>query len=105
MKDRNNASGPVAARPASLGDALLWPRDLTGRCARVVAIGSRRLLVENHTGILELTETCVRLNTRCGPITVTGRSLRLCEARRGAAIIRGAVQTIALPSEGGACPR
>ena len=82
-------------------DALEWPRDLAGRCARATAIGSNRLLVENYTSILELTDTRVRLATGTGPITVTGRGLTLCDARRGALIIRGELQQVDLPCPGG----
>lgn len=84
------------ARPS---EALLWPRDLAGRSARVTAIGSRRLLVENHTGILEVSETRVRLDTGCGPITVAGRGLTLSDARRCALIIRGDIERVELPCE------
>ena len=106
---KNNRTAPKQgarkrphARPVA--GALLWTRDISGRCARTVAIGSNRLLVENHTGILELTEGCIRLGTRCGPITVTGEGLSLCEARRGCVIILGTLHGIELPPEGGAGP-
>lgn len=85
-------------------DALVWPQDLSGRCARATMIGSRRLLVENHTGILELTDARIRLNTGCGPITVTGRGLTLCDARRNALIVKGELQRVDLPCEGGSDP-
>lgn len=81
-------------------DALVWSRDLTGRSARVTAIGSNRLLVENHTGILELTDCRVRLGTGCGPITVTGVGLALCDARKGALIVQGSIRRVELPCEG-----
>ena len=90
-----------AGRPRAMTGALLWPRDLSGRCARTIAIGSRQLLIENHTGIAELTEERIRLNTHCGFITVTGHGLSLCEARTGCVIIRGELESIALPPEGG----
>ena len=90
-------------RPAQPG-ALEWPRDLAGGCARATAIGANRLLVENYTGILELTDTRVRLATGQGPMTVTGRGLALCEARRGALIVKGALQRVDLPCEGGDVP-
>lgn len=82
-------------------DALTWTEDLLGRCARVTAIGSRRLLVENHTGLLELNEDRVRLNTGCGPIVISGEALRLCEARPRAMIVTGLIRAITLPCEGG----
>ena len=60
--------------------ALEWPRDLAGGCARATAIGANRLLVENYTGILELTDTRVRLNTGLRPHH---------RHRRGPAAVRG----------------
>ena len=85
-------------------DALAWADDLLGHCARVTALGSRRILVENHTGILELTEDRVRLSTGCGPITIAGRSLSLCDVRKNALIVRGEIERVDLPPEGGGRP-
>lgn len=93
-------SSPRRAR----ADALVWPRDLAGACARVTAIGSDRLLVENHTGILELTGTRVRLCSGAGPITITGEGLSLCQARPGALIVKGRIRRVELPCEGGDGP-
>ena len=85
-------------------DALLWSRDLSGQCARVMAVGSDRLLVENHTRILELTDTRVTLCTGSGPLTVTGRGLQLREVRPGALIVQGELHRVDLPCEGGGRP-
>ena len=104
MKDRRTApeqNRHQKSRSHSTSNALLWPRDLSGRCARTIAIGSQRLLVENHRGIIEFTEERIRLATHCGPITVSGHGLSLCEARRGCVIIRGELHEIELPPEGG----
>lgn len=105
MNAKRNASTPhrrsiFHARLSDPPDALVWSQDLAGRRARVTAIGSNRLLVENHTGLMELTDCRVRLNTGCGPLTVLGRDLSLCEARQNALIIRGSILNIELPCEG-----
>ena len=85
-------------------DALAWAGDLLGHCARLTALGSRRMLVENHTGILELSEDCIRLSTGCGPITIAGRGLSLADVRRDALIVRGEIERVDLPPEGGGLP-
>ena len=97
------ASGFPKPRPIHIkrSGALLWSDDLMGRCARVTAIGSGRLLVENHTGLLELTDTRVRLNTGGGVLTVTGEGLRLCEARPRTMIVTGGIKRVDLPCQGG----
>ena len=55
--------------------AMEWAEDLVGGCARATAVGSRSLLLENITGILEFTPERVRLDTRRGPICVAGANL------------------------------
>lgn len=86
-------------------DALTWLSDVTGRCARLTALGASRLLVENHRGIISLGDTRVTLDTGDGPVTVTGENLRLCQVRRGALIVEGTLRQVCLPCEGGDDPR
>ena len=88
-------------RPVKMSaPAIEWVRDISGRSARTTAIGSRRLLVENHTGILDFSDTSVILGTGCGPITVNGSRLSLTDVRRGTLIIRGEIRQVLLPCEG-----
>ena len=87
------------SRPAP--KALEWAEDVTGRCARVTAIGDRSLLVENHTGILSFADDEIRLDTRGGPLRVSGSALSLCDVRPGAMIIRGSIRRVELPCRGG----
>lgn len=84
--------------------ALEWVRDATGRCARVTAVGGNSLLVENYTGIGDISDCRIRLNTRSGPLCVTGAALSLHDMRPGALIIRGSIRRIELPCEGGDAP-
>lgn len=103
MKDKRTAGGfpRRTPLPKPRPDALIWPEDLLGRCARITAIGSHRLLVENHTGLTCLTETEIRLDTGCGPIAIFGEGLSLCDARPRAVIVSGQIRRIELPLEGG----
>lgn len=86
----------------STAPALEWAEDISGRCARITAVGSRSLLVENHTGLRDYSETKVCLNSRSGQICVTGSALTLCDVRPGALIVRGHISRVELPCEGGA---
>lgn len=81
--------------------ALEWIRDVSGRAARATAVGSRRLLIENHRGILDFTDECVRLSTTNGPLCVHGSGLTLCEVRRASLIVQGCIQQVDLPPERG----
>ena len=84
--------------------ALEWVEDAAGQCARATVVGSRSLLVENHTGILDFTAERVRLGTARGPLCVTGSGLTLRDVRPGALIVRGSIARVELPCAGGDAP-
>ena len=67
--------------------SLGLPEDATSDCARVTLSGQSAALVEGQHGVIELTESCVRLRTGRGVLTVQGAGedhrAVLC-ARRGA---------------------
>lgn len=82
--------------------ALEWFSELSGRAVRATAVGSRRLLIENHTGIRDFTEETVRLSTAAGSMCVHGQNLTLCEVRKNALIVHGCIRQVELPEDGGA---
>ena len=102
MKDNNRKiKMPKARKPSHpAAPALEWLSDISGRAARATAIGSRRILIENHTGILDFTDDQVRLSTASGPLCVYGQDLTLCEVRENALIVHGIIRRVDLP-EGG----
>ena len=81
--------------------ALDWISDAAGRCARVTAIGSHQVLIENLTAILELSDDLIRVDTGCGPLCVCGSALSLGEARTGSILVRGNIHRVELPCKGG----
>lgn len=80
--------------------ALEWTEDLSGACARITATGSRSLRVENHTGVLDLSDTRVVVGSRQGALCVEGRDLLLCDVRPDALVIRGEIARIEFPCGG-----
>lgn len=93
---------PRPQRPQHEGvPALEWVREVSGKTARVTAVGSRRLLVENHTGIQTFTDDTVCLSTACGPLSICGCGLSLCEVRENALIVQGCIRRVDLPEDGG----
>lgn len=82
--------------------ALEWLSDVSGRAARATAIGSRRLLIENHTGIQHYSDNCVCLQTARGVMRIHGSSLSLNEVRPGALIVHGSIRMLEFPDEGDA---
>ncbi len=101
-ENRRKASIPKAHRPNHPGvPALEWLSDISGRAARATAIGSRRILIENHTGIQDFTDECVQLSTAAGQLCIHGRNLSLYEVRENALIVHGVIRQVNLPEDGG----
>ena len=93
---------PKARKPSHpAAPALEWLSDISGLAARTTAIGSRRILIENHTGIQDFTDEQVRLFTAAGPLCIHGRNLTLCEVRENALIVHGCIRQVDLPEDGG----
>ena len=95
-KARERQARSRAGRPVL--EALSRPEDASGRAVRLTAIGSSRLLVENHLGLAELTESRVRLATPEGMLAVSGEGLTLTDVRRGALCVSGVIRQIELPA-------
>jgi len=104
MKDHSDRlKMPKPHRPAHPGvPALEWLGDVTGRSVRITAVGCRRILIENHTGVQSFTEELVCLSTAGGPLRVHGHELELCEVRRNALIVHGRICRVDMPESGGA---
>lgn len=60
----------------ALAERLELPREALGSLL-VTAVGRRRLLVENHRGIVQYSEVCVRLRSEEGEFSVFGDALRI----------------------------
>ena len=95
---KKNISRP--SRRASPG-AIEWQGALQSGAARVTVLGSKRLLVENHTGLIEFTANVIRLNSAGGAIAIEGKNLSISDMRRQQLIIHGQISRVLLPEEGG----
>jgi sporulation protein YqfC len=77
--------------------AMEWLEEAAGALPRLMLAGGRRAMIENHTGILEFTPSCVRLMTRQGVLAIHGEALLLTQIRPDALTVRGEIQSIELP--------
>ena len=77
--------------------AMEWLEEAAGALPRLMLAGGRRAMIENHTGILEFTPSCVRLMTRQGVLAIHGTALLLTQIRPDALTVRGEIQSIELP--------
>ena len=63
---------PVAER---LTEALDLPKDIVLNLPRLIFTGNRELYIENYRGIVEYSDTVIRLNTSECMVKVTGTGL------------------------------
>ena len=59
-------------------------------------VGDRRILVENHRGVIEYAHEKISVRLRCGILTVCGTNLELARMTKELLIIAGAVDSVAL---------
>ena len=77
--------------------ALELPQDALPGEPRVVLSGCGSALVENVSGVSELTPQCVRLRLPGGEVALFGSGLALRDARPGAVYVTGRISRLELP--------
>ncbi len=87
---------PVRARRSAF-PAMEWLEEAAGALPRLMLAGGRRAMIENHTGILEFSPSCVRLMTRQGVLCIRGEALLLTQIRPDALTVRGEIHMIEMP--------
>ena len=70
--------------------------DLVGGLPRLELTGGSRLLIEDHRGILEYTDTVLRVALRRGTITVVGEELQLTALTLRELAVSGRIRSIEL---------
>ena len=87
-------------RHKSIWERIAEQTDLPGESfpgeSVVELVGDRRVLIENHRGVIEygIERICIRL--RCGVLTVCGNQLELARMTRELLVITGTVNCVSL---------
>ena len=79
--------------------ALELPGDALPGQPRLLLEGRFLALIENVTGVLELTDTRVLLSLRGGRVAVEGQGLSLKDARPGSVRLTGAIRRLDLDGD------
>ncbi|HHZ19078.1 MAG TPA: sporulation protein YqfC [Firmicutes bacterium] len=77
-----------------LADLLDLPRDVVLDLPRIILTGNRRLVVENHKGVIEYTSELLRLNTAKGELRIRGEGLVLPAIFREEVWVEGRLQQL-----------
>lgn len=81
----------------NLSQRLALPGDLLTAAPRIEIIGQQELSMEPHEGLLEYSETEIRIKSRIGPICIVGQNMRIRLMNQGRIEIIGALSGVQLP--------
>ncbi len=81
-----------------LASAASMPKDVVLGAAVITILGGREVCIENYRGIIEYTDTLVRVQTKEGQIRLTGRRLQIEYYTNDEMKITGAIHDLELIS-------
>lgn len=79
--------------PELLAEKLDLPPEALGSLL-VTAVGRRRMLIENHGGIAQYCDVCLRLNAAEGCLSVYGEGIRIRILGRNTLAIEGDIRSL-----------
>lgn len=56
--------------------------------------GSKRILIENHCGVLEYTDNLICVKVKCGQVCICGADLKLAMMSRERLVIFGQIEAV-----------
>lgn len=94
--DKAGLSAKFRQVEGSLADILELPPDVVLDLPRLTVIGNRRVVVQNHRGIIAYTPHQVRVGATGGEVEITGVELQLEAIRSEELIVKGRIGQISL---------
>ncbi|HIU56343.1 MAG TPA: sporulation protein YqfC [Candidatus Ornithomonoglobus merdipullorum] len=72
-----------------IADTMRMPKDVVMDLPRVSVCGDREIYIENHKGLVEYTDSDIRIKMRGGIMRVSGVSLRIIVMEYDRIVING----------------
>ena len=86
--------GKLKAAARALSDRLQLPEDVLLGAAKIVVTAGRKVLIENHKGILEYTPEHIVVNLGKGKLSLLGQGFLLEAMNSGELLISGTIQSM-----------
>lgn len=78
----------------NLSDALELPKEITLNLPKVTMVGSTQIRIENHKGIIEYSESKIRINSKIGVIIITGKNLFIRNIIKEEVVLEGKLESV-----------
>ncbi|PHV71442.1 sporulation protein YqfC [Sporanaerobium hydrogeniformans] len=75
-------------------EALEVPREVVSDLPVITLVGDKELNIENFSRLIEYTEEIMRLETKCGLLTIQGKALEAKSMTAEMLTIKGRIQVI-----------
>ncbi len=72
-----------------IAEKLSVPKDVILDLPRISICGDKEIFIENHKGIMEYTDTCIRIKTNDGVAHIYGEELRIIILESDRMVING----------------
>ena len=79
---------------SKLAQKLNIPDDLSDGLPIVTITGKKAVYVENYKGIIEYSNCCIKIQTKCGRISFAGRELEIVYYTNNDMKISGTIENI-----------
>ncbi len=80
----------------NISELLELPKDIVMDFPRITLIGNLQLYIENHKGMIEYSDSKIRVNTKSGVISITGKNFLIKTIVTEEIIIYGEIAHIEL---------
>lgn len=77
-------------------DKIHIPKDVTMKLPLIRLLGNQELYIENYRGILEYTDSLIRVQTKLGQIHIIGKGLEVIYYASDEMKIRGYIESLTI---------
>ena len=92
MKKRREA--PVKTLGERLSDMFDMPSDVVLDTLKITVFSDNSVFIENYTGVLQYTDSCIKVKTKDKILSVEGARLVICVITDGYMQIEGKIDTV-----------
>ncbi|NLL18575.1 MAG: sporulation protein YqfC [Clostridia bacterium] len=95
-KKKSRVARKTMQLQANMVELLEMPSDIMLDLPKLILIGQKELIIENHRGIIEYGQTVIRVNSTVGQITVKGSGLMLKTLKSDQMLVEGIISAITI---------
>lgn len=88
-KSKEKSDNPKNGIKENIANQLGIDSDIILNLSRIELIGNRELAIENYKGIIEYTDTIIRVKTNPGPLKIEGKLLEIKNITQEMLLISG----------------